>query len=114
MQGHQIHQKIEMVYFYTLVFGLVVVAGFIRDALPVCVGVDSQVISSVTGAGPTAVDHVLHRQVGRRPHPSSLYVDAVLDKTITITIQMLKWENRFILSDCMLLTIAQLRMTGIH
>lgn len=61
----------------TLVLSLVVVAGLIRYACPVCVSVDSQMIASVTGARPPAVNHVLDRQIGGRPRPSSLDVDAV-------------------------------------
>lgn len=49
---------------FTLVFGLVIVAGLIRDAHLVGVGVDSHVIAAVTGARPPTVDHVLDRQVG--------------------------------------------------
>lgn len=69
--------KLEMACFCTLIFGLVVVAGFIGDSSLVCVGVDSQVISSVTRARPPAVYHVLHGQVGRRPRSPALDVDAV-------------------------------------
>lgn len=43
----------------TLVLSLVVVAGLIRNACLVCVSVDSQMIASVTGARPPAVNHVL-------------------------------------------------------
>lgn len=67
-------------YFFTLVFGLVVVAGFIRNATFVRVGVDSQVIASVTGTCPPAVYHVLHGEVRRWPRSSTLDVDAVLDE----------------------------------
>lgn len=44
----------------TLVFGLVVVAGLIGNTSLVCVGVDSQVVSSITGARAPTVDHVLY------------------------------------------------------
>lgn len=67
-------------FFFTLVFGLVVVAGFIRNACLVCVSVDSQVISSITRACPPTVYHVLDWQVGRRPRSSTLDVDTVLGK----------------------------------
>lgn len=61
----------------TLVYSLVVVAGLIWDPVFVSVLPNSGVISSVATAGITTVDHVLDRQIGRRPRRFALDVDAV-------------------------------------
>lgn len=44
----------------TLVFGLVVVAGLIGDAVLMSIGPHREVIASLTGASIAAVDDVLH------------------------------------------------------
>ena len=66
--------------YFTLVLGLVVVAGFIGDASLAGVGVDFEVVSPITGARAPAVYHVLDREVGRWPHSSTFDIDTVLDK----------------------------------
>ena len=62
----------------TLVEGLVVVAGFVWDAMLVGVLPHGEVVPSVAGPGVGAVQHMLDRQVGRRPGSPPLNVDAVL------------------------------------
>lgn len=61
----------------TLVDSLVVVAGFIRNPRFMSVGVDSQMISSETGARPPTVDHVLDGKIGGRPSSCPLYVNTI-------------------------------------
>lgn len=61
----------------TLVLGLVVVAGLVRDAMLVGVLPDNAVVAAMTGAGLATVDHVLHGQVRRRPRPLPLNIDAI-------------------------------------
>lgn len=61
----------------TLVLGLVVVAGLIRDAVPVGVGPHGQVVAPLAGAGVAAVDDMLHRQQRGGPGPLPLDVDSV-------------------------------------
>lgn len=61
----------------TLVYGLVVVTGLVRDAMLVGVLPDTAVVAAVAGAGLAAVDHVLHGQVRRGPRPLPLNVDAI-------------------------------------
>lgn len=61
----------------TLVNCLVVVAGLVRDAMFVCVLPHPSMVSSMTGAGVSAVDHVLDGNVSRWPRTSPLYVDTV-------------------------------------
>jgi len=61
----------------TLVFGLIVIAGLIWDAVFAGILPDAGVIPSVAGAGVSAVDHVLDREIGRRPRSFPLNVDAI-------------------------------------
>ena len=61
----------------TLVNGLVVVAGFVWDAMLVGVLPHGEVVSSVAGPRVGTVQHVLDGQVGGRPGSPPLDVDAV-------------------------------------
>nr|KAF6303876.1 inositol polyphosphate-5-phosphatase F [Myotis myotis] len=60
-----------------LVLGLVVVAGLVRNAVPLGVGPHLQVIAPLAGASHPAVDDVLHRQEGGGPCPLPLDVDPI-------------------------------------
>lgn len=61
----------------TLVFGLVVVAGLIGDAMLMGIGPHWKVIAAFTGASVATVDDVLHRKQGGGPRAFPLDVDAV-------------------------------------
>lgn len=61
----------------TLISGLVIIAGFIRNTVLVCVMIHPYMISTKTWPCPRAIDHVLHRQVCGRPGSFALDVDAV-------------------------------------
>ena len=61
----------------TLVLGLVVVAGLVRDAVLVRVGPHLHVVAALAGAGLRAVQDVLHRQKGGGPRPLPLDVDPI-------------------------------------
>lgn len=61
----------------TLVFSLVVIAGLIWDPMSVSVLPNSTVITSMATARITTVDHMLDREIGRRPRSFPLNVDAV-------------------------------------
>lgn len=61
----------------TLINGLVVVAGLVRDAMMVSVLPHPGVVASVTTSSLGAVDHMLHGQISRRPHCFPLDVDTI-------------------------------------
>lgn len=61
----------------TLINGLVVVAGLVRDAMMVSVLPHAGVVASVTASSLGAVDHMLHGQISRRPHCFPLDVDTI-------------------------------------
>lgn len=61
----------------TLILSLVVVAGLVWNAMVVGVLPHARVVSTLAGSGIGAVDHVLNREVGRRPRTFSLYVDSI-------------------------------------
>lgn len=61
----------------TLVFGLVVVAGLIGDAMLMGIGPHWKVIAAFTGASVATVDDILHRKQGGGPRAFPLDVDAV-------------------------------------
>lgn len=60
-----------------MVFGLVVVAGLIGDAMLMGIGPHWKVIAAFTGASVATVDDVLHRKQGGGPRAFPLDVDAV-------------------------------------
>lgn len=64
----------------TLVNCLVVVAGLIRDSMFVGILPHSSMVSSVTGARSSTVNHMLDRDVSRWPPSSTLDVDTVYTK----------------------------------
>lgn len=62
---------------HTLILSLVVVAGLIGNAMVVGVLPNTRVVSTFAGSCVSAVNHVLNREVGRRPRTFSLYVDSI-------------------------------------
>lgn len=62
---------------HTLILSLVVVAGLIWDAVVMGIHPNTRVVSTFTGSCLSTIDHILNRQVGRRPCPFSLYVDSI-------------------------------------
>lgn len=61
----------------TLILSLVVVAGFIWNAVVVGIHPNTGVVSTFAGSCIGAVNHILNREVGGRPCTFSLYVDAI-------------------------------------
>ena len=61
----------------TLVLCLVVVAGFVRNALLVCVGVHTKMAAALARPSACTVYDVLYGQVRRWPRPLALDVDAI-------------------------------------
>lgn len=61
----------------TLVFSLVVVAGLVWDSMFVCILPNTAVIPSFATTSVSTVDHMLDREVGRRPYCFPLYVDTI-------------------------------------
>lgn len=62
---------------HTLILSLVVVAGLIGNAMVVGILPNTRVVSTFAGSCVSAVNHVLNREVGRRPRTFSLYVDSI-------------------------------------
>ncbi len=70
-------QDAQPKHFLTLIFGLIVVAGFIRNAFTVCIFPHTRMISTVTGSCVTTVNHVLDREIDRWPCCFPLDVDTI-------------------------------------
>ena len=62
---------------HTLIFSLVVVARLVRNAVSVGVLIDGGVDASLARPSIATVDHMLDRQVRRRPCPAALDVDTI-------------------------------------
>ena len=65
----------------TLIFGLVIVAGLIRDPVSVGIGPHAHVIPTLTTPGLPTVDDVLHGEVGGGPGTFPFDVDSVCHST---------------------------------
>ena len=69
----------------TLVFSLVVIAGLIWDAVFVSVLPNSGVIASMARACIATVNHMLDREIGRRPSSIPLNVNAIWRESKHVT-----------------------------
>lgn len=77
MTAYPIKQDAPPDNFLTLILGLIVVAGFIRNAISVCIFPHARMISTFAGTCVPTVNHVLDREVGRWPCRFPLDVDTI-------------------------------------
>lgn len=77
---------------HTLILSLVVVAGLVWNAMVMGIHPNTWVVSTFTGSCVSTINHILNREVGRRPCTFSLYVDSICkDKKVGFVSGVCGW-----------------------